>query len=86
MDWRTRGAVTAVKNQGQCGSCWAFSATSQIESDWAVAGNPLVEFSPQQVIACDDGSGTDDAEDRPGMPDRMSNLSSLTEGSEAVAE
>ena len=60
VDWRRAGVVTPVKNQGQCGSCWAFSATSQIESDWAVAGNALVEFSPQQVIACDtqvDGCG-----------------------------
>jgi len=52
-DWRTKGAVTPVKDQGQCGSCWAYSATEQIESNWFLAGNKLTEFSPQQIISCD---------------------------------
>ena len=34
IDWRTMGGVSTVKDQGQCGSCWAFSATEQIESDY----------------------------------------------------
>ncbi|GMI55305.1 hypothetical protein ScalyP_jg4996 [Parmales sp. scaly parma] len=49
--------VTAVKDQAQCGSCWAFSATETIESAWAMAGNPITEFSPQQIVSCDVGNG-----------------------------
>jgi len=52
--------VTPVYNQGQCGSCWAFSATEQIESMWALAGHTLVELSMQQITSCDpydDGCG-----------------------------
>lgn len=54
VDWRRdeRGVVTPVKNQGQCGSCWAFSATEQIESQMILAGSPAVELSPQQLASC----------------------------------
>jgi C1A family cysteine protease len=47
------GLVTPVKDQQQCGSCWAFSATETIESAWVKAGNSLTEFSPQQIVSCD---------------------------------
>jgi len=53
VDWRQKGAVSAVKNQGQCGSCWAFSATEEIESMWFLAGHPMVELSVQQIVSCD---------------------------------
>jgi len=53
LDWRTKGAVTPVKDQGQCGSCWAFSATEGVESGWFLCGHKLVSLSPQQVVSCD---------------------------------
>eukprot|EP01090_Pellita_catalonica_P008282 TRINITY_DN18_c0_g2_i1.p1 TRINITY_DN18_c0_g2~~TRINITY_DN18_c0_g2_i1.p1 ORF type:complete len:326 (+),score=62.01 TRINITY_DN18_c0_g2_i1:25-1002(+) len=54
-DWRTHSpsVVTPVYNQGQCGSCWAFSATENVESQWALAGNSLTKLSMQQVVDCD---------------------------------
>jgi len=53
VDWRTQGVVNPVKNQGQCGSCWAFSAVSAIESHHAISTGNLVSLSEQQVVDCD---------------------------------
>jgi len=58
VDWRTKNAVTPVKDQGQCGSCWAFSATEAIESYYALSsGGSLKELSPQQITSCDKVDG-----------------------------
>jgi len=54
VDWRTKdGVLTAVKDQGSCGSCWAFSATETFESALAIAtGKPAPVLSEQQVVSC----------------------------------
>jgi len=52
IDWRTKGVVTKVKNQGGCGSCWAFAAVEQMESAVAIATGSLLTLSEQNVVSC----------------------------------
>jgi len=52
VDWRTQGVVSAVKDQGHCGSCWAFASTATVESYAAINTGLLFDLSPQQIAAC----------------------------------
>ena len=52
VDWRTKGVVNEIKDQGGCGSCWAFSATGSLESAAAIAGAALPNLSEQNLVDC----------------------------------
>lgn len=53
LDWRAKGAVTAVRDQQSSGTCWAFSTAQNVEGVHFLAGNPLIELSPEQLVDCD---------------------------------
>jgi len=52
-DWRDEGKVTLIKDQGQCGSCWAFSTVAFLESQNLIAGGASQTYSEQQLVDCD---------------------------------
>ncbi len=56
IDWRSQGKVNPVKDQGQCGSCWAFSAVGAMESRFAIKVGTLLSLSEQQLVDCAGGT------------------------------
>jgi cathepsin L len=69
MDWTTKGVVNPVRDQGQCGSCWAFATTANAESVWAISSGKLLDLSEEFLVDCATGVGYFNMGCNGGMPD-----------------
>jgi C1A family cysteine protease len=57
IDWTTKGVVNSIRDQGQCGSCWAFATTANAESVWAISTGKLLDLSEELLVDCASGIG-----------------------------
>jgi C1A family cysteine protease len=57
LDWTTQGVVSSVRDQGKCGSCWAFATTANAESVWAISTGKLIDMSEELLVDCATGVG-----------------------------
>jgi len=62
FDWRTKGVVNPIQNQGQCGSCWTFSTIAVIESAYAIKTGKLQKLSEQEIVDCSHGCVLEDGQ------------------------
>lgn len=69
IDWRNKGVVNPVRDQGQCGSCWAFATTANAESVWAIATGDLFDLSEEFLVDCASGVGYFNMGCNGGQPD-----------------
>jgi cathepsin L len=69
VDWRQKGVVNPVRDQGQCGSCWAFATTANAESVWAISSGKLLDLSEEFLVDCASGAGYYNMGCNGGQPD-----------------
>lgn len=69
VDWRNNGVVNSVRDQGQCGSCWAFATTANAESVWAISSGKLLDLSEEFLVDCASGVGYYNMGCNGGQPD-----------------
>jgi C1A family cysteine protease len=69
LDWTTKGVVNPVRDQGQCGSCWAFATTANAESVWAISNGHLLDLSEEFLVDCATGAGYFNMGCNGGQPD-----------------